>query len=81
MNADWYGAHIRSCYDGDFYDGGNWLYHGQTVDQIAAQNGWSFVFSLVCFGAHFSGQWLPGQPYELQVREILANRTWESSGF
>lgn len=36
LNVDWYGAHIRSCYDGDFYDGGNWLYGGQTVDQIAA---------------------------------------------
>jgi hypothetical protein len=80
LNADWYGAHIRSCYDGDFYDGGNWLYLGQTVDQIAAQNGWSFVF-WTCVGAHFSGNWSPGQPYELQVRQILANRTWESSGF
>jgi hypothetical protein len=80
LNLDWYAAHIRSCYDGDFYDGGNWLYLGQTVDQIAAQHGWSYVF-WTCIGAHFSGNWSPGQPYELQVREILANRTWESPGF
>jgi hypothetical protein len=80
LNVDWYGAHIRACYDGDFYDGGDWLYHGQTVDQIAAQNGWSFVF-WTCVGAHFSGNWTPGQPYELQVKQILANRTWETPGF
>jgi hypothetical protein len=80
LNVDWYAAHVRACYDGDFYDGGNWLYNGQTVDQIAAQNGWSFVF-WTCIGAHYSGDWSPGQPYELQVRQILANRTWESPGF
>jgi len=28
LNADWYAAHIRSCYDGDFYDGGT----GSTTD-------------------------------------------------
>ena len=80
LNVDWYGAHIRACYDGDFYDGGNWLYNGQTVDQIAAQHGWSFVF-WTCVGAHYSGNWSPGQPYELKVRQILANRTWKSAGF
>jgi hypothetical protein len=80
LNVDWYAARIRSCYDGDFYDGGNWLYHGQTVDQIAAQNGWSYVF-WACIGFHYSGDWSPGQPYELQVRQILANRTWEEPSF
>jgi hypothetical protein len=80
LNADWYAAHLRSCYDGDFYDGGNWLYRGQTVDQIAAQNGWSFVF-WTCIGFHFSGNWSPGQPYELKVRHILANREWQRPGF
>ena len=80
LNVDWYAAHIRSCYDGDFYDGGNWLYLGQTVDQIAAQNGWSYVF-WGCIGFHFSGNWSPGQPYELSVKQILANRTWESPNF
>jgi hypothetical protein len=80
LNVDWYGAHVRACYDGDFYDGGNWLYNGQTVDQIAAQNGWDYVF-WTCIGAHFSGNWSPGQAYELRVRQTLADRTWEKSGF
>jgi len=80
LNVDWFGAHIRSCYDGDFYDGGNWLYLGQTVDQIAAQHDWNYVF-WGCIGAHFSGNWAPGQPYELSVKQILANRTWESPNF
>lgn len=80
LNVDWYGTHIRSCYDGDFYDGGNWLYLGQTVDQIAAQHGWDYVF-WACIGAHYSGNWQPGQPYEQTVKQTLKNRTWESSGF
>jgi hypothetical protein len=80
LNADWYAARIRSCYDGDFYDGGDWLYHGQTVDQIAAQNGWSYVF-WTCIGFHYSGDWSPGQPYELEVRQFLKDRTWESRSF
>ena len=80
LNVDWYGAHIRACYDGDFYDGGNWLYNGQTVDQIAAQHGWDYVF-WTCIGAHFSGDWSPGQPYEMTVRKTLADRTWESPNF
>ena len=80
LNADWYAARMRSCYDGDFYDGGNWLYLGQTVDQIAAQNGWTYVF-WGCIGFHYSGYWSPGQPYELQVKQILTNRTWESANF
>jgi len=80
LNVDWYAAHIRSCYDGDFYDGGNWLYDGQTVDQIAAQNGWEYVF-WGCIGFHFSGDWQPTQPYIASVKQILANRTWESPNF
>jgi hypothetical protein len=80
LNVDWYGAHIRSCYDGDFYDGGNWLYLGQTVDQIAAQHDWNYVF-WGCIGSHYSGNWQPGQPYEARVQQVLKNRTWESSGF
>jgi hypothetical protein len=80
LNVDWYAARIRSCYDGDFYDGGQWLYLGQTVDQIAAQNGWPYVF-WACIGFHFSGNWSPGQPYQLSVQQHLANRTWIQPGF
>jgi hypothetical protein len=80
LNADFYAAYIRSCYDGDFYDGGKWLYRGETVDQIAAQDGWSYVF-WTCIGFHYSGNWSPGQPYELEVRRILRDQTWESGIF
>jgi hypothetical protein len=34
-----------------------------------------------CVGAHFSGSWPPGQPYELSVGQILADRTREKQGF
>jgi hypothetical protein len=80
LAVDWFGAHTRSCYDGDFYDGGQWLYQGQTVDQIAAANGWPYVF-WACVGFNFSGNWNPGQQYQLQVQQHLANRTWEQPGF
>jgi len=80
LNVDWYAAHIRSCYDGDFYDGSDWLYLGQTVDEIAAQNGWNYVF-WGCIGFHFSGNWNPTQPYVSSVQQILANRTWLSPNF
>jgi hypothetical protein len=43
LNVDFYGAYIRTCYDGDFYDGGSWLYGGQTASQIAAVHGWDYV--------------------------------------
>jgi hypothetical protein len=80
LAVDWFAARTRSCYDGDFYDGGPWLYLGQTVDQIAAANGWPYVF-WACVGFNYSGDWQPGQPYQLSVQNILVNRTWEQPGF
>jgi len=80
LNADWWAAHIRSCYDGDFYDGGTWLYGGKTVDQIAAVNGWDYVL-WGCIGAHFSGDWNPTQQYVQQVKQILANKPWTQPNF
>jgi len=80
LNADWYAARIRACYDGDFYDGGRWLYGGLKVDEIAAQHGWDYVF-WSCIGFHYSGDWSPGQHYELQVRRNLAKRIWEGWRF
>jgi autotransporter family porin len=75
--ADWYAARIRSCYNGDFQ---GWLYNGQTVDQVAAKNGWDYVF-WACIGFHYSGNWSPGQQYQLQVQQHLANKDWEAPGF
>jgi hypothetical protein len=80
LNADWWAAHIRSCYDGDFYDGGSWLYNGQTVDQIAAVNGWNYVL-WGCIGFHFSGDWNPTQQYVQQVQQILAAKPWTQPNF
>jgi hypothetical protein len=49
-------ARLRACYNGDFYDGGSWLYGGQAVRQISAAHGWPYVF-WGCFGSWFSGGW------------------------
>jgi hypothetical protein len=73
LTADWYGARMRSCYDGVFYPG--WLYGGQTVSQVAAAHGWDYV-KWGCVGFHFSGDWDPTQSYVLEVQQHLANRTW-----
>jgi hypothetical protein len=79
LNADFYGAYIRSCYDGDFYDGGPWLYVGQTVGQIAATQGWSYVL-WGCVGSWYSGGWYDqgAQDYIAQVKRVLAERAWLS---
>lgn len=79
LNVDFFGAYIRSCYDGDFYDGGSYLYNGQTVAQIAATQGWDYVF-WGCVGSWFSGDWYSSgaQNYINTVKSHLANRTWES---
>lgn len=73
LNVDYYGSRFRSCYDGDYYDGGTWLYGGQTVGQIAAAKGWDYVF-WGCIGSWFSGDWYdPGAvSYIASVRAHLA---------
>jgi autotransporter family porin len=77
LNVDLYAARLRSCYDGDFYDGGSWLYNGQTVQQIAAAKGWDYVF-WGCVGSWFSGSWYDAgaQNYIGLIKNHLANRTW-----
>jgi hypothetical protein len=79
LNVDFYGAHFRACYDGDFYDGGPWLYNGQTVGQVAAANGWDYVL-WGCVGQWFSGGWYDSgaQSYIAHVKAILAERPWRS---
>lgn len=77
LNLDFYGAYIRSCYDGLFYDGGTWLYGGQTVGQIAASKGWDYVL-WGCVGSWFSGGWydVAAVDYILKVKTLLAERIW-----
>jgi hypothetical protein len=77
LAVDLYAARLRACYNGDFYDGGSWLYHGQTVRQIAAAHGWPYVF-WGCVGSWFSGDWYDSGAvnYIHNVQEALAERTW-----
>ena len=56
LNADFYGAYLRSCLDNDFYDGGSWLYNGQTIAQITAAHGFDYAV-WGCVGSWFSGNW------------------------
>jgi hypothetical protein len=78
FDVDFYGAYLRSCYDGDYYDGGSWLYGGRTVTQIAAAHGWDYVL-WGCIGSWFSGGWYDSgaQSYITSVKAHLANRDWE----
>jgi hypothetical protein len=77
LNADFYGAYLRSCVDGDFYDGGSWLYGGQTIAQIIAAKGLDYAV-WGCVGSWFSGSWYDsgGQNYSNSVKSHLANRDW-----
>lgn len=77
LAVDFYAARLRSCYNGDFYDGGSWLYGGQTVRQIAAAHGWPYVL-WGCVGSWFSGNWYDSGAvnYINAVQTALAQRTW-----
>jgi hypothetical protein len=79
LAVDLYAARLRACYNGDFYDGGSWLYHGKTVRQIAAGNGWPYVL-WGCIGSWFSGDWYDAGAvtYIGHVQTALAQRTWLS---
>ena len=77
LAVDLYAARLRACYNGDFYDGGSWLYTGQTVRQIAAAHGWPYVF-WGCVGSWYSGSWYDAGAvtYISHVQTALAQRTW-----
>jgi hypothetical protein len=68
LNVDFFGAWIRSCLEGDFYDGGQWLYGGTRVRGDL----WG------CVGAWYSGSWYDAgsMRYVAQVKAILAARPW-----
>ena len=77
LNADFYGAYVRSCLDNAFYYGGSWLYCGQTVAQSVAANGLDYAV-WGCVGSWFSGGWYDSgaQSYIAGVKQHLANRDW-----
>jgi autotransporter family porin len=72
LAADFYSTWIRSCLDGDFYDGGPWLYGGKRVRGDL----WG------CVGAWYSGEWYSGGAvaYISDVKRYLANRAWRHLG-
>jgi autotransporter family porin len=77
LNADFYGAYIRSCFDNHFYDGGAWLYGGRTIAQIIAASGLDYAL-WGCVGSWFSGHWYDSgaQTYINSVKQHLANKDW-----
>jgi autotransporter family porin len=78
LNADFYGAYLRSCLDGDFYASGNsWLYNGQSMPQIIAAKGLDYAV-WGCVGSWFSGGWYDSgaQNYINGVKGHLANKDW-----
>jgi hypothetical protein len=79
LNVDFYASYIRSCYDGDFYDGGSWLYNGKTISQVIAANGADYAL-WGCVGSWFSGGWYDSgaQSYVNSVKQWYAAKTWLS---
>ena len=70
LNLDYGLAILRACYEGDFYDGGPWLYGGQKI----VGDLWG------CVGFYYSGQWYDGgaKSYIAAVKPILAEKPWIS---
>ena len=54
-SLDFYAAYVRSCVDGDFYDGGQWLYRGQSMAQVLKARGAAYAL-WGCVGSWFSGR-------------------------
>jgi chitodextrinase len=82
LNADFYAAYIRSCLDNDFYDGGSWLYGGQTIAQIIAAKGQNYAL-WGCVGSWYSGGWYDSgaQTYISSAQAHLAALPWTQPGF
>ncbi len=79
LNVDFYAAYIRACFDGDFADGGRWLYHGQTGAEVIARHGRDYAL-WGCVGSWYSGDWYDAmaQRYIDRVKRHLADRSWRS---
>jgi hypothetical protein len=81
LDADFWGADIRACLDGAFYNGGSWLYNGQTIAQVIAQNGEAYAL-WGCIGFWYSGGWYTSgaQGYINRVQSDYASQPWLSLG-
>jgi hypothetical protein len=77
LNVDFYGAYIRSCFDGDFYDGGPWLYDGATIERVISSSGADYAL-WGCVGSWFSGGWYDSgaKDYISHVKQWLSAKTW-----
>jgi hypothetical protein len=82
LAADTYAAHLRACFDGAFYDGGTWLYGGQTIAQVIAAHGEDYAL-WGCVGAWYSGNWYDSgaQSYISSVQNYYASKPWLNPGF
>ncbi len=82
LDADYWGARLRACYDGAFYNGGQWLYNGQTIGQVIAQNGQDYAL-WGCVGSWFSGEWYDSgaQGYIAKVQGYYTSKPWLKPGF
>jgi hypothetical protein len=81
LDADIWGARLRACFDGAFYNGGSWLYNGQTIAQVIAQNGEDYAM-WGCIGSWYSGHWYDSgaQSYIATVQSAYASEPWRSLG-
>jgi autotransporter family porin len=68
FDVDTYAGWLRSCLDGDFYDGSYWLYGGRRVRGDV----WG------CVGAWYSGDWYSSgaRDYIAQVKRHLSAKDW-----
>ena len=81
LDADYWGARLRACFDGAFYNGGSWLYNGQTIAQVIAAHGEDYAL-WGCIGSWFSGQWYDSgaQSYIAKVQSDYTSQPWRSLG-
>jgi autotransporter family porin len=79
LDADYWGARLRACFDGAFYDGGPWLYSGQTIGQVIAQHGDDYAL-WGCVGSWFSGGWYDSgaQSYIAKVQSTYSSQPWRT---
>jgi autotransporter family porin len=73
LNVDYFGAEMRACFEGDFFDGGPWLYGGTRVQGDL----WG------CVGYWYSGNWYTSaaKDYIARVRSHYDSKPWVAWGY
>lgn len=88
LNADYWGAWIRGCFDGAFLTSGHPAqtspasgYNGQPMSQVVAQNGEDYAL-WGCIGAWFSNAWYSSaaQGYISTVQKDDTAKPWLQAG-